>query len=302
MRRPATASDDTVIFRARRRPVWRWGAWAAAGAVVAAGLLAWVLLAWMVQPRVPPLPLMTEAAIAQARPTVRTVMRFAANPAVVVVDFPDLAEQGRMLNRLGVWAEKDGAPRDRLLDDAALDATIRAAGLTPDTFYFGHDYRGSEIARFFALAARDRVALRAEEEALRAIVARAQAEPAGFGALITLTATDATVTPAFRRTILHHELSHGEFFTAPAYAAHVARFWAALTEAERALVREYLRREGYDPALEELMMNEMQAYLMHTDDPVFFDPAKLGIPAPRLAALRAQFFATMPEGWLRPAR
>ena len=52
---------------------------------------------------------------------------------------------------------------------------------------------------------------------------RAAAEPAGFGALITLPRADPAerTTPRSRASILHHELSHGEYFTNPAYAATV---------------------------------------------------------------------------------
>lgn len=261
----------------------------------------------VVQPLPPPvtvqaLPLATEAAINGGSPAVRTVLRFEANPSIVVVDFPTLAEQGRMLNRVAAWAEKGGVPHDRLLLDVELAAAIRASGATPDTYYYGHDYRGSDIVRFFALADRDRVLLLPEEEELRRIMARAQAEPAGFGALVTLVRADPAqgVTPRMRATVLHHELSHGEYFTDPAYAAFVDTVWqGVLTPGERAAFRTYLAAEGYDPALEDLMRNEMQAYLMHTADAQFFDPDKLGIPGPRLQQIRASFLAGMPPSWLK---
>ena len=251
-----------------------------------------------------PIPVVTEAAIRAQSPATRTVMRFAANPAVVVIDFPTLAEQGRMLNRVAAWAEKSGAPHDRLLQDAELDAIILASGTTPDKYYYGHDYYGSALLQFFALADRDGIALRSEEQELRRLVQRAQAEPYGLGALITVVRAEAAndVTPQARSTILHHELSHGEYFTNPAYAAFVGAVWrGVLSPAERAAFRTYLSTEGYDTALEDLMQNEMQAYLMHTPDPQFFDPAKLGIPTGRLAQIRAGFLAGMPPGWLRDA-
>ncbi len=249
-----------------------------------------------------PIPVATAGAIRDEVPAVRTVLRFAANPAVVVIDFPTLAEQGRMLNRVAAWAEKAGVPHDRLLTDLELAEAIQASGATADTYYYGHDYRGADIGRFFDLADRAGVVLRPEEQELRRLRMRAQLEPDGFGAVITLVRASAEngVTPVARGSILDHELSHGEYFTSPAYAAFVETVWqSVLSPAERAAFRTYLAAEGYDPALEDLIRNEMQAYLMHTPDREFFDPDKLGIPAPRLAQIRAAFLAGMPPGWLR---
>jgi len=312
--------DDTVILAPRRarRPRAGPGALAVVALLVLAGVGGGIWLRRQPDPSpaiVPipaapalapaePIPGVTEAAMRAQSPAVRTVMRFAANPAVVVIDFPTLAEQGRMLNRMAAWAEKAGVPHDRLLRDAELDAAIQASGTTADTYYYGHDYRGSDVVRFFALADRDGIALRPEEQELRRLVQRAQAEPPGLGALITLVRAEAAndVTPQARATILHHELSHGEYFTNPAYAAFVDAVWrGVLSPDERAAFRTYLAGEGYDTALEDLMRNEMQAYLMHTPDPQFFDPAKLGIPPGRLAQIRAGFLAGMPPGWLRDA-
>lgn len=315
-------NDDTVVLRRRAKPGGM--AWAAAGAglavlVILAGGAAW----WARTPgrvaavptpiAVPvpvsvfePIPAASEAEILAAHPAVRTMLRFGPNPAITVLDFPTLAEQGRMLNRIAAWAEKSGVPHDRVLDDAGLAAAIQSSGATADTYYFGHDYRGADVVRFFAQAARDGVALNADEAELRHLVARAQAGPDGFGALVTLVRTSQaanpaeSVTPRMRAVVLRHELAHGEYFTNPAYAAYVDTVWqGVLTPGERAAFRTYLAAEGYDPALEDLMRNEMQAYLMHTADVQFFDPARLGIPAARLRQLRLGFLAGMPPGWLK---
>lgn len=317
--------DDTVIVRPLRPPARRSLPWVAlaAGTVlaVAGGAATWMLrpaavptVAAVASPAAPPaapsvttvlfepIPLASEAAIVVESPAVRTVLRFADNPAIVVIDFPTLQEQGRMLNRIAAWAEKAGVPHDHLLDDVALAAAIRASGTTPDTYYYGHDYRGADIARFFAMADRDGIALNDAERELRRLADRARAEPPGFGALVTIVRAEGAgeITPRMRATVLHHELSHGEYFTNPAYAAYVDTVWQTmLTPGERAAFRTYLAAEGYDPALEDLMRNEMQAYLMHTPDAQFFDPGRLGIPAARLQQLRMAFLAGMPPGWLK---
>ena len=44
-------------------------------------------------------------------------------------------------------------------------------------------------------------------------------------------------------------------------------------------MRAFLAREDYDVREEELMLNEMQAYLMFTRDPAFFTPEHGGADA-----------------------
>jgi hypothetical protein len=247
-----------------------------------------------------------EAAILADRAETLTVFRFAPEPSVIVLDFPSLEQQGRMLDRVAALEEKAGLPRDRVLDDAALAAAIRSSGATVGSYYYGHDYRAAELVRFFALADRDHVALAPEEERLRALLRGfGWFAPGGArGALISLSrqGADPEITPAARATILHHELSHGAFFAEPAYADYTRAFWrGALTAAERDAVRRFLGWDGYDTADEELMLNEMQAYLMFTDDPHFFLPSNVGMTEARRAALRAAFRRDLPIGWLRDA-
>jgi hypothetical protein len=295
--------DDTVILRPQRRR--RGLVPAVLGAVLllvgAAGAFVW-LGRLPAQPSLPPIAEATEAELQVESPTTLELRRFAPNPAIVVLDFPTLAEQGRMLNRVAAWAEKAGVPHDRVLTDAELAAAIKASGTTPETYYYGHDYRSADIARFFQLADAEAIKLDPDEEALRRIMARAGSEPFGVGALITLPRADAAnqVDAVSRAVILHHELSHGEYFTNATYNRYVHTIWnTVLTEAERALFRSYLSEDGYDPALEDLMINEMQAYMMYTPDARFFDVAKLGIAPARLAEIRQSFATNMPSCWLR---
>ena len=296
-------ADDTVIIRPprARRPILPFVFVAILVVAAGAGGAAWLRLAPLPSPT-PTIPTATEAELRVASPATRTVARFAPNPAIVVMDFPTLAEQGQMLNRMAAFEERAGLPHDRLLTDAELDAAILASGVTPETYYFGHDYRAAEIARFFALADQGHVALNPQELELRDLAAKIAAEPLGFGALITLTRADAAnqVDASSRAVILHHELSHGEYFTNAVYSGFVKAVWeTVLTEPERASFRSYLATEGYDTALEDLMMNETQAYLLHTPDPRFFDPSRLRITPARLAEIKDSFVAAMPSCWLR---
>jgi hypothetical protein len=258
-----------------------------------------------VPPALAALPLADEATILAHRSDSLAIFRLAPNPSVLVLDFPTLGEQGRMLNRIAALVEKSGMPRDRVLDDAALEAAIRSSGGTPETYYYGHNYRAADLARFFALADRDGVRLNAEEERLRAMLRGiGWLEPGAGGALVSVphAGVEPWLDQRARSAMLRHELSHGEFFTSPAYAAQVWRFWREmLTERERERFRAALSEASYDPEQEEVMANEAHAFLFHTPDDRFFNPGSLGLSQARLAELQAAFRAGMPEGWLRDA-
>lgn len=244
----------------------------------------------------------TEAQIAEHRADRLTVFRVTDNPRIVVLDFPNLAEQGEALNRVAAFIEKASAPRDRILDDVELAREIAAAGDTPETYYYGHDYRVSDILRFFALADRDGVRLNPREEALRALVLREDlGDPATPHAIITVSQIGGDVIDAFtRRVILRHELSHGEYFTNPAYAAFARHAWTTLlTDAERAAFGRFLKDQSYDAANTDLIANEMQAFLVFTPDDRYISDEKLGVPTGTLRSLRERFVAAMPDGWLR---
>ncbi|WP_137125161.1 hypothetical protein [Roseomonas sp. HF4] len=237
-------------------------------------------------------------AILGHRATAPTVFRLADNPGVLVFDFPDLDQQGAMFNRAAALIEKAGQPRDRVLDDAALAAAIARSGDTPGTYYFGHNYRGRDLDRFFALAERDGIALGPAERRLREELQRMRRiMPTGEDfAVISVPGLEARVDAAMRRAILHHEIGHGHFFTMPAFAAHVAEVWRdVFTEAERAAFRVFLEREGYDPSIEEVMMNEAMAYLIYTPDPRFFTPAHAGLTDARAEELRAALRRAAPR-------
>ncbi len=231
-----------------------------------------------------------------------TVFRFKPNPQILVLDFASLLDQGHMLNRVAALSEKSGMPHDRLLSDSELDTAIRASGDTAETFYYGHDYGASELLRFFALGDRDNVRLMTQEDSLRRLIRQdGWFEPNARAALISIpqVGADEHVTRSARATILHHELSHGEYFTNPEYAAFTHRFWIrTLTAAERDRIRNELHSLGYNSSLEEVMENEAQAYLMFTDSVEFFTPEMFGLSKTRLAELRKGFLASMPAGWL----
>ncbi|MDO9499190.1 hypothetical protein [Falsiroseomonas sp.] len=247
-------------------------------------------------------PLMEEAAIRDHRADQPRLIRYAGNPAIFLIDFPTLAAQGAALNRVAALVEKAGLPRDRVLSEAEMAEAIARTGESAATFYFGHNYRGADLARFFALAERDGLALSPAEEWLRAqyLLARGLVpvgqEPGGQEiVLLSLAAPGPEMDEAGRATILRHELSHGRFGTDAAYAAHIRQVWTeGFTAADRAAFRAFLGREGYDTGIEELMIDEAQAYLLHTPDPRFFTADHLGVTEAELARLRGLMRQGMP--------
>lgn len=234
-------------------------------------------------------PVLDEETLLAHAATVPRMFRLRENPRVFVLDFPTLDMQGEAMNRIAALVEKVGQPRDRLLDDEALARAIAESGDTPATYYYGHNYRSADLARFFMLAQRDRVTLTMGEEWLRLQYETAGEMvqgPDGF-ALLAIPGVERRVDISMRRAILHHEIGHGHYFTRPAFAAHVQRVWREVfTEQERAAYRRFLQSEGYDPALEDVMINEAMAYTLFTPDRRFFSPAMVGIDDARVEALR----------------
>jgi hypothetical protein len=234
--------------------------------------------------------------------------RLRDNPSILVIEFPGLDEQGMAMNRLAAMYEKRNGDRDRVMADAELSQLLRASGDSVASFFQGHDYTGEMLARFFSLASRQQVPLQHQEMALRALLVDAKVlqpgEAGTFSAIGTqavvsftaaqeddpLTKADESVDAWRRESVLRHELSHGEFFTNADYRAYSWDFWRhGLSDRERALVRHYLERLDYNPLDEELMVNEMQATLMHTPDERAFNATALGVSTTDLNRLRAQF-------------
>jgi hypothetical protein len=304
MRGHGPDEDDTVKLRPGSAPKPR-----RRGGIISAAV-AFVLLlvgggagAWLWLGRAPAVAIdtETEAQINQAQPCAVTVSRFAPDPDIVVIDFPSLTIQGLMLNRVAALVEKAGLPRDRVLDDAALNQAIYDCGDTIESYYYGHDYKAADLQKFFALAAAQGVKLNPHELWLKALLQQlGWLAPGANGAIITLPAAGGPISAEMRAVILHHEISHGAFYTNPAYAAYATQFWASLTARDRAAFTGFLGREGYDTANTNLMLNETQAYLIFTRDPKFFNGSVVNMTAAQVEQLRAGYIANMPNFWLQP--
>jgi hypothetical protein len=221
----------------------------------------------------------------------------------VVLDFASLKRQARMLDRVAALVERSDLPRDRILSPEELDRAVKAGGDVEAGFYYGHDYSAASLIRFFAIADRDGVALTPEESMLRRLVQRlGWLDPATVASVISVprVGADDNVTASARSAIFTHELSHGAYFSDPAYAACVHRFFTTmLTATEQAAFRRFLAQEGYDSSNPELVENETQAYLLFTTDTRFFSLSQVNITPARRAALRAEFLRDLRDGWLK---
>ena len=251
------------------------------------------------------LPLRSEAELLAQKADALVAARFAANTRILVLDFPTLTAQGQAFNRMAAFLEKMGLPRDRVLNDTEMTAAILADKATVETYYYGHDYRAADVARFYAAVDRQGLPLAPQEVQLRALLEReGLLKPGTNAAVISIPREDSDpfVDASGRASLLRHELSHGEYFTNPDYATFSRRFWVeVMDETDRAAFRGFLTRQDYDPANEDLLVNEMQAHLMHTTDVRYFNARDCGLPLERVAALRASFLAQMPRGWLQDA-
>ena len=285
---------------------------------VAAPTLAPSAVPTLTQPPTPALTVQTTAAWLAGHDRDWRVGRVAGYPAVVLIEFPGLAAQGRTMNRLAALLEKAGAPRNRVLDDASLQQLILRTGATGESFYQGHDYRGEGIARFYTLAQQQGLALNADERRLRDVLLQAGLLQAAGGywqapgeqALVTFTATQAhgaagrddEVIDADRRAaILAHELSHGRFFTDPGYRTFCERFWRTeVPAADQSRLLHLLATLQYDTQDPVLVVNEAQALLGHTPDARAFSAALAGMDAATLRHLQQRFAALQPPLVLPP--
>lgn len=241
------------------------------------------------------------------------IARIRSNEALLVIEFPNLLEQGLTFNRAAAFIEKGRGKRDRVLTDIELAALIERSADTVETFYYGHDYSGEQMSQFFTQASAQHLALNAQELRMLAILLDAAVLKEGASsatespvfyapgqhAVISFSAlqfddpttkADEGIDALRRESTLRHELSHGEFFTRPAYQKQSWAFWQkSLVPAERAMFRRMLADMDYDADNELLMVNETQAILMHTPDKRAFDAGNLGVSSAQLKELRERF-------------
>lgn len=229
---------------------------------------------------------------------------------VTVIDFPSLAEQGRMFNRIVVLLERTDSQHRKVLNDEELGQFIQSIGRTEKTLAFGNNFVVAQLVIFFNYAELNQIQLNTEELALRQHLLnrnlmrsrhkfyQSVVPDAVILSIPQKTAENETpsVTDLARRTILSHEISHGEYSTNPMYREFCRNFWhSVMTEEQRTAFRTFLSNSSYNPKDEELMINETQAYLMYTPDPRAFSPQKVGLSELDIADLRRKFMEGFPD-------
>ncbi len=247
-----------------------------------------------------------------------SLFEYGGRSLILIVDFPDLVEQGKMFNRVVALIERIGAPRSRVMNNDELAQFIRSVGKSESTFAYGNDFLVSELVIFFNLADMGGIQLNAQEVALRKklIDYRLIVERTGFfqaikpHAVILSIPQETTaktggpqVSALARKTILMHEISHAEYYTNRLYANYCRNFWRnVMTESQRTAFRSFLSKSSYNLDNEEMMVNETQAYLLYTPDPRAFNARLVGLRDKELESLRTQFFSGFPEAPLAELR
>jgi hypothetical protein len=224
----------------------------------------------------------------------------------VVLDFPNIREQGRMFARLILFVERAGASKTRVMTVPEVQKWLAQNSVQLETLTVGNNMRTGELARFFNSARFQGEPITVDEQRLYDWLVQAQLlreEEAGVAVIdperILVSVPQAStvpgcaacsVTAAQRAVILQHELSHARFATDTVYQNYVLWFWSnTMSLVARDKFTRFLRTRGYDSSIRELCANEMQAFLMNTPDPAMFSATDIGMSDAELADLRRRF-------------
>lgn len=285
-------------FKYFQRKIRLWGS---------VGLLwAGLQTAWAIQPVSAPV-----AQVLEAQSQSLNLWQLADNPEVFIFDFPGLAYQGRSFNRITQFTEQQfSEPYPRVLNNQELARYIQASRRTQTDFAFGHDVLVSELVQFFNYALRDKVELYPEELVIRDFLLeqglirfwrgfyqglRPDAVVLAVPQVQARKSDEPMVTAQARATILLHELAHAEYYTNVHFRKFCQRFWYEILQPEqREAFKRFLANFNYAVANEELLINEMQAYLMFTPDRHSFSARKLGVSEEELQSMRNAFRSKVP--------
>ena len=184
------------------------------------------------------------------------VFRWSQFPSLLIFDFADYAVQDRTLKRLAFFVEKAGF-RGRLAADAEI-ADLHG--------WNAHDYRASDLARFFEAARAAKFPLLAEERQLEqilfneGIIRRSASDiEAGEGGIISVSRESASY---LRSTFMVHEAFHGLFFIDADFRAFSRERWERLPPAGKRFITSYFDYQHYDITDEYLLVNEFMAHVL----------------------------------------
>lgn len=177
-------------------------------------------------------------------------------PSILVFDFRDYQLQSAFLKRLSFFVEKKGST-GRLLPNSLID---------PLHGWNAHDYRASDLARFFQQAEEESFRLNDEEYLLRDILLEhgiirrdgGEYRPADGGIL----SISRESGERLRYIFITHEGYHGLYFASQEYRQEVKSIWDNLSGDEQEFWKIFLDWKLYEVRDTDLVMNEFQAYLM----------------------------------------
>ena len=260
-------------------------------------------------PQAPALLRLSQQEILARQSTAFSAYILKGNERAYVLDYPTVREQGQTFGRAVLLLERDRAPRTKVLSSLELGLWLADHDQRIETLTVGNNFRADELARFFNTARRQREPLNKHEQSLyewMLVTGLLRQQDAisvvGDAGTILISIPQASTVPgcgpcsvtmAHRAVILEHELAHARFVTDEAYRDKVLRFWReVIDEPARSKFTGFLRLRGYDAQNQELLANEMQAFLMHTPDQGMFSARALGMNEADVAELRQRFKAT----------
>ncbi len=244
--------------------------------------------------------------IVTAQAAERTFYWLYDSPRVLVLDMPNVEDQSRVFARLVIFIERSSAPRHRIL---SVDEVLKwrlANKETLATLTIGNNIRANDFALFFNTARLQMEPITEDEQWLLARLLEhgvIKAVDNGYESLvpekIVISApqvskiegcANCTITPMKRDLILRHELAHARFITDQVYRNYVWWFWHnILTSQQRVDISKYLRSLGYDLGAPDMLINEMQAFLIHTPESEYFSSRAAGLAGKQMAELHASF-------------
>ncbi len=233
------------------------------------------------------------------------VWNYADNQNIYVFDFPSLGQQGRTFNRAMQFTEQFNEPYKRVFSQEEMKSYLDAIRRNQSNFAFGHDFLVSELVTFLNLALRDKVDLTPDEELMRDFLLTQGMMDSWRGfyrakkpdvVILSIPQVqnphdnEPRVNELARKAIFTHEIAHAEYYANPYYADYCRKFWSdRLTEAQRGVFQKFLSNYNYSVNQQELLINEMQAYLMFTPDPNSVSANKLHITDEEFEAMKSLF-------------
>lgn len=178
---------------------------------------------------------------------------------VLLFIFKDLDTQARFFKRLAFFVEKRGY-KGKVYNDLQLEGKHG---------WSAHDYRSSSLAEFFNKAAKEKIVLKKEEQALKDILLANNVLTLDTDGSLLLVEGKSIISVANslsfpeKKKLLAHEAFHGLYFSNSNFRSEVENYFSnSLSEEQKTYFRKVFDFLTYESKDEYLMMNEFQAYIL----------------------------------------